>query len=79
MKPDPGNPVGYYENLGIYRINEAILERTDASWFAPPTRETLVAAAAEARGVLGDALARLRRAGGGAPRAIQGSADRRAP
>ncbi len=71
MVPDPSNPVGYYENLGIYRINEAILERTDASWFVPPAREAQVAAAADARLALGDALARLRRDGGGAPLAIK--------
>ena len=71
MGASPANPVGFYENLGIYRINEAILERTGADWFMPPTLEAQVAAAAEARGVVRDALARLRRDGGGAPLAIK--------
>ncbi|MGZ6617798.1 MAG: hypothetical protein ACXVFQ_25655 [Solirubrobacteraceae bacterium] len=71
MQPNAANPVGYYENLGIYRINEAILERTGGDWFVPPAREAVIAAAADARLVLRDALARLRRDGGGAPLAIK--------
>jgi hypothetical protein len=45
MPANAGNPAGYFENLDVYRANEAILVQLGGSWFDPPSvaRQLLVA------------------------------------
>lgn len=37
IKPDKGNPQGYWENLSVYSINERILKLSGGSWDNPPS------------------------------------------
>jgi hypothetical protein len=36
MPASPSNPVGYHENLRIWKLNERVLDALGGSWFAPP-------------------------------------------
>lgn len=42
MRPNSGNPAGYYENLNVYRVNEDILAELGTNWFDPPAESTLL-------------------------------------
>lgn len=37
------NPRGYWENLGIFRANEAVLDELGATWFDPPSPDRITA------------------------------------
>ncbi|MEA2373108.1 MAG: hypothetical protein QOH12_3502 [Solirubrobacteraceae bacterium] len=37
MAPTQDNPRGYWENIAVYRSNEAVLRELGATWFDPPS------------------------------------------
>jgi hypothetical protein len=40
---DRGNPKGYFENIEIVRLNDAILSAAGGSWIKPPSHEDIMA------------------------------------
>ncbi|MED5474930.1 MAG: hypothetical protein VX770_02775 [Candidatus Neomarinimicrobiota bacterium] len=38
IKPDKGNPYGYWENLSVFWINKRILNASNGSWDNPPKK-----------------------------------------
>lgn len=46
MPANSANPVGYHENLRVWRLNERLLADMDATWFAPPPEDRQIAARA---------------------------------
>jgi hypothetical protein len=71
MRPDPDNPLGYYENLAVFRLNEDILRRLGANWFDPPSVPAQLRAAPWAAPKIADAVERMLRTGGGRPIALK--------
>jgi len=39
MQATRANPLGFYENLAVFRVNEGILDRSGGTWFMPPGAE----------------------------------------
>jgi hypothetical protein len=71
MPANAFNPRGYFENLGVYDLNEEILERLGAYWFHPPSVPAQVRAASWAEPKLRGALERLIASSGGRPIAVK--------
>jgi hypothetical protein len=67
MGPHESNPVGHFENLRVYRLNEEILDALRGSWFAPPAEQAQVEARAWAAAKLEQVLGELLEEADGAP------------
>ena len=67
----PENPVGFWENRAIYELNEQILQKVGATWFAPPSAEALATVAPWAAPRIRTEIARLLVEAGNAPLAVK--------
>ena len=38
LAPNPTNPAGFWEHIGIIGLNEELLDRLGGTWFDPPPR-----------------------------------------
>lgn len=71
MPENQSNPVGYWENMGIWRANEQILRRLGGSWFDPPSPDAQFAAYEWAIPLLEAAVEQILECADGAPVAIK--------
>jgi hypothetical protein len=71
MPATDANPAGHWENLGIWRINERLLEQLGASWFDPPSVEEQMATRERATPLLKAEIDRLASEAQGLPVALK--------
>lgn len=71
MVANSANPAGYWENMGLFSLNEDLLAALDGSWFAPPSGDAQLATAEQAAGRIRRLLARLSEQAGEAPLVIK--------